>query len=58
MQVRLPESEFKEIKKAAIDAGMTLDQFLRTAALREMGYLFLEDGTIKKSSDKEGKKDE
>jgi hypothetical protein len=46
LQLRLPEAEFKEVKKAAIDASMTMDQFLRTAAFKEMGYDVLPDGTV------------
>jgi len=52
LQLRLPEAEFREVKKAAIDSGMTMDQFLRTAAFKEMGYNVLPDGTVVKKAGK------
>jgi hypothetical protein len=35
-QVRLPEEEFIQVKKAALDAGMSLDEFMQSAIFEKM----------------------
>lgn len=35
LQTRVNEEDFKSIKKAAIDAGLTLEDFLKKAAIKE-----------------------
>ena len=35
-QIRLPDKEFIKVKKAALDAGMTLEEFMKSAIFEKM----------------------
>lgn len=36
IQARVREEDFKRIKKAAVDLGMTVEEFIRTSALEKI----------------------